>query len=51
MSLCDDGHDELCYEGRICPACKAIDSLKADLEEARGKIDDLENQLKEAGER
>ena len=21
MTLCDDGHDEVCYEGRQCSAC------------------------------
>lgn len=25
MNLCSDGHDEVCYEGRDCPACVAID--------------------------
>ena len=28
MNLCSDGHEEVCYEGRRCPAC----DLKADLE-------------------
>jgi hypothetical protein len=21
MTLCSEGHDEICYEGRECPAC------------------------------
>jgi hypothetical protein len=24
MNLCSDGHDEICYEGRSCPACEII---------------------------
>ena len=28
MTLCSDGHDEVCYEGRDCPACKIADELK-----------------------
>lgn len=54
MELCSDGHDEICYIGRKCPACSAIyarddfeekwnnasDEIKA-LEE---KISDLESE-------
>jgi hypothetical protein len=24
MNLCSDGHSELCYEGRFCPACEIM---------------------------
>lgn len=41
MHLCNDGHDEVCYEGRDCPVCL----VKADLEEANGKIAELEKQI------
>ena len=29
VTLCDDGHDEVCYEGRNCPCC----ALRAELNE------------------
>lgn len=29
MTLCDDGHDEVCYEGPNCPCCEAIKETKA----------------------
>ncbi len=42
MELCSDGHDEVCYETRHCPAClikderdewiKECKKLKADVE-------------------
>mgnify|MGYP001565549180 FL=1 len=34
MNLCSDGHEEVCFEGRICPVC----SLREDLEK---RIDEL----------
>ena len=40
MTLCDNGHDEVCYEGKYCPACKLkdeIDQLKIELEESKGR--------------
>ena len=43
MNLCDDGHDEVCYEERLCPACK----LKADLEAAESEIVNLEERITE----
>ena len=27
MNLCDDGHDEVCYESRHCPVCDAIKQI------------------------
>jgi hypothetical protein len=27
MNLCDDGHDEVCYEAKKCPACELIEEL------------------------
>lgn len=46
MRLCDDGHEEVCYEGTGCPVC-ALKDEKKDLEEEVAK---LEAQLKEANE-
>lgn len=40
MRMCNDGHDEVCYEVKLCPVC--------DLREKRdNEIEILENQIKE----
>lgn len=41
MTLCDDGHQEVCFEGRTCPACALVQE-KLNLEQ---EIQDLKNQL------
>jgi len=28
MNLCDDGHSEVCYEGRNCPVCEISQQLQ-----------------------
>ena len=48
LNLCDDGHEEICFEGRICPVCaskKEIDDLQRETEELRDKIRELEEEL------
>jgi len=35
MTLCSDGHEEVCYDGRHCPVCAKIDDLK----ELQGHLD------------
>lgn len=49
MNLCDDGHQEVCFEGRNCPACE----FKHDLhiseehnEELKDRIERLEDEIK-----
>lgn len=44
MNLCDDGHQEVCYDGRVCPVC----NVKSELVE---KIEELETKIKELEER
>lgn len=44
MYLCDDGHDEVCYEGRLCPVCEArkeIDRLERETEDLRDECLEL----------
>ena len=48
MELCAEDHDEICYEGRHCPTCEAIDErnnviggLKALIEKMQEEIDKL----------
>lgn len=46
MNLCSNGHDEVCYEGRNCPACALCDQIKT-LED---EIEDLENTIDKLNE-
>jgi hypothetical protein len=50
MNLCDNNHDEVCYEGRHCPACAVADDLNKDISRLEDKIIDLENQIKDLEE-
>lgn len=46
MLLCSDGHEEVCYDGKQCPVCEAIQEKK-DIEDdnlkLRLRIEELEN--------
>lgn len=44
MNLCNDGHEEVCYEGRSCPVCAEQEKIE-DLED---KIIDLKQELDDA---
>lgn len=41
MMICENNHEEVCYDTQYCPACMKIDGLKADIEELEKKIEDL----------
>lgn len=48
MELCSDGHDEVCYETRNCPACdievekdKVIKDLENQVTDLQGEVDEL----------
>jgi hypothetical protein len=43
MNLCNDGHDEVCYEDRSCPVCEKQKELNA----ANEEIANLEKQVEE----
>jgi hypothetical protein len=34
MNLCSDGHEEICYESKECPACE----FKEEVEELKDEI-------------
>lgn len=40
MKICSDTHDEVCFDGQICPACSLIDI-----------IDDLNNEVRRLKEK
>ena len=42
MNICSENHDEICFEGRTCPACFKIEEILKDLEDARARILELE---------
>ena len=46
MILCDDGHDEVCYEKGHCPVCEKIDEV----ENLEMKITDLESEIEDLKE-
>lgn len=46
MYLCDDGHDEVCYDCRNCPVCEElakINALEEKIELLNEKIEELNN--------
>lgn len=48
MRLCDDSHEEICYDYGDCPLCKALEELEEaqyEIQELQDKIDDLEREL------
>ena len=50
MTLCSENHDEVCYEGRDCPACKLFtetETLSGTIEDLRDEIAELKDSLKE----
>lgn len=53
MNLCSDGHEEVCYEGRSCPACdfkEKLSDCETDLsneKEERKSLDDKVSELEE----
>ena len=51
MNLCSDGHEEVCFEYRKCPACEAIKEgddkikeLESEIETANNRISELEEE-------
>jgi hypothetical protein len=57
MNICSDNHDEVCYEGRDCPACKLyqetveltqkIEARDDTISQLEGDIENLQAELKE----
>ena len=50
MNLCNNDHDEVCYEGRNCPACDKIKELNEEIEDLKDKVQDLKNELNDTKE-
>jgi hypothetical protein len=41
MNLCDKNHDEVCYEGRACPACELLKQFTDEKQDLQNEIDGL----------
>lgn len=53
MKLCDDHHEEICYEARYCPMCEKAsetDRLEREAEDLRDEIRILKDDLRKATE-
>jgi hypothetical protein len=48
MNLCDDDHDEVCFDSRHCPVCEIIKDNKDYVEKLQDEIGDLTQQLSDA---
>ncbi len=42
LYLCSDGHEEMCHETSMCPACEVISELKVQIVELKDEIKNLE---------
>ena len=50
MILCNEGHAEVCYEGKDCPACVLqadVDYANKEIETLEMKVSDLETEIKD----
>ena len=50
MELCAEGHEEVCYEARTCPACEAIQEKQNSIDDKDAEIKDLKNQVEDLEE-
>lgn len=51
MNICSDKHDEVVYEGGLCPMCDLIEDhegLMRDKEELEQQVETLTDELEEA---
>ena len=46
MNLCSDGHEKICFEGRICPLCDMRDELRAEIINRDKEIQAMERLIK-----
>lgn len=47
MNLCNDGHEEVCYEGRECPVCEVTNEKNREIEDLEHKVAELEHSVSE----
>lgn len=47
MNMCDDKHQEVCFEGRQCPICQLLEAHAQELKEKDDKIEELKLALED----
>lgn len=47
MNICSKYHDEVVYEGSICPCCDIIKDLEAQVKDANRHITELEHEIED----
>lgn len=47
MNLCNDNHDEICFDSRKCPLCVLRDDYETQINELEEKIISLESDISE----
>lgn len=40
MNLCSDKHDEVCYEGGLCPVCDMRDEMQEEIERLQEELNE-----------
>ena len=45
MELCSNNHEEVCYEGRVCPVCDMRDDLQGNIDELEKELVSLKDEL------
>jgi len=45
MDLCSDDHEEVCFEGRNCPACEIKDSMQRSIDDLLKEIVSLKDEI------
>ena len=44
MDLCSDGHEEICFEGRYCPACTLREEKDDEIEDLNKELSSLQKE-------
>lgn len=47
MELCSDGHDEVCFEVAMCPACAVQQDKDAEIDKLTARVSDLESEVED----
>ena len=42
MNLCSNEHQEVCYEGRVCPLCEMRDELQGEIDYFKEALDEAQ---------
>ena len=50
MTLCNDNHEEICYESRHCPLCSVISDKDDEISSLRTRVEELKDHITELEE-